>query len=169
MELVEQVKTLSLKVDHMKSSLYQGIHKEYTDFYPSTQQELSKSIKPILKEISNLEGRFENEIKPNVKSATSLHKDLVSEYENMKDVTQLIQVLCNCNRELTACKSSDSKKFVERANHLKVVKDLLDALAPTTTTCNVKIFKVLRREYIDLHKKIVNDIGDVHAQHLEES
>ena len=37
LELVEQVKTLSLKVDHIKSSLYQGIHKEYTDFYPSTQ------------------------------------------------------------------------------------------------------------------------------------
>jgi len=161
LELVEQVKTLSLKVDHIKSSLYQGIHKEYTDFYPSTQQELSKSIKPILKEIQNLEARFENEIKPNVKSAATLHKDLVSEYENTKDVTQLIQVLCNCNRELTACKSSDAKKFVERANHLKVVKDLLDSLAPSTTTCNVKIFKVLRREYIDLHKKIVNDIGDV--------
>lgn len=160
-DIVEQVKTLSLKVDHIRSSLYQGIHKEYTDFYPSTQQELSKSIKPLLKEIQSLEGRFENEIKPNIVSAATLHKDLLIEYENTKDVTRLIQVLCDCNRELTLCKSSDSKKFVDRANHLKVVKDLLDSLSPTTSTCNVKIFKVLRREYIDLHKKIINDISDM--------
>jgi len=161
LELVEQVKTLSLKVDHIKSSLYQGIHKEYTDFYPCTQNELSKSIKPILKEINNLEDRFTRDVEPSVKRAASLHKDLVVEFENTKDVTQMLQVLCNCNRELTACKSSDAKKFVERANHLKLVKDLLDSLSPKTTTCNVKIFKVLRREYIDLHKKILNDIGDV--------
>ena len=111
-------------------------------------------MKPLLKEIQKLEGRFETEIKPNYLSATSLHKDLLEEYDQIKEVTNLLQILCNCHRELTLCKSLTPNKFVESAKYLQVLKEFLDILSPNNSTCDVKIFKILRMEYINQHKKV---------------
>ena len=116
-----------------------------------------KALKPLLKEIQKLEDKFENEIKPNLISAASVHKDLVVEYDQTKDVTNLLQILCNCHRELSLSKSCTPSKFVECAKYLKLAKGCLDSLTPDKSfdiTCDVKIFKVLRREYINQHKKV---------------
>lgn len=116
-----------------------------------------KLLKPLLKDINKLEEKFETEVKPNLVSATSQHKDLVTEYDQTKDVTNLLQILCNCHRELVLCKGCSPKKFVECAKYLQETKKFLVSLTPNLScdiSCDVKIVKVLRREYINQHKKV---------------
>jgi len=158
--LVEEVKTTSQKAEHIKATIYQYIHKEYNDLFPcKSQVDLLKTIKPLLKDIKKLEVTFEKEIQPQVHAATTQHKDLLTEYSNTKVVTNLLQRLCTCHRELSACRSTPPNQFIKAAKHLQVIKEELDSVVGEG--CDVKIFKVLRNEYINEHTKVAINLSEV--------
>jgi len=158
--VTDQVLVMSQKVEQVKATIYQAIHKEYSDLFPSkTQDDLLYAVKPIIKDIQNLEEKFENEIKPKVQAVTSQHKDLVVEYENTKVIVKLLETLCKCHKELSLNKNTALSSLVKSATHLNNVKEELKSV--DQKDCDIKIFKVLRNEYISQESKLKISLEDL--------
>lgn len=161
-----QVKTVSQKAEHIKATIYQAIHKEYSDFFPSkSQNDLLKLVKPLLKDVQRIEERFENEVQPKIHAATTQHKDLLVAHKNTKEIVNLLEKLCTCHRELSACKSTPLNQYVKSAKHLEVVKKELDELL--SKSCDVKIFKVVRNEYAEQQTRVMCHLYDAWSSLFE--
>jgi len=155
----EQVKNISLKAEDIKVTIHQIVHREYNDLLPSkSQHELLNLIKPLLGQVNKLDQKFENELQPKIKAATTQHKDLLDEFNKTRIVTHFLQKICLCHSELILCKSCESNQFVKCATHLQTVKTELESLNPSS---EIKIFKAVRNEYINQQTRVVNTINDV--------
>ncbi|XP_065654056.1 centromere/kinetochore protein zw10 homolog isoform X2 [Hydra vulgaris] len=159
MGLVEEIKAVSQKAEHIKATIYQVIHKEYRDVFPSkTQQDLLRVMRPLLKDIDDLKLKFQNEI-ITADLASFKHKELLQEYNTIEVVTNLLQVLCKCHKELSLSKNVQSNDFVAAAFHLSIVKSELASF--DVKNCEIKIFKALRNEFVNQQTKL--------CIHLEEA